>query len=179
MITSGTLKLIQALEQSGTLPLRARCHAMSGHQAGKGATISMFVQSRRKASCQPVDIMPALTTPACLSTAYALLLEPSTNIFETMGFSTPCVPNTQCVNACRPRKACVAVICLGSRAGGLLCTVHLCGDTTNTPRFRNHYDFRQGTDITPYCECGLRTSTTPSLHTIPTRVLRTSRHAAL
>ena len=30
-----------------------------------------------------------LTTPAWMSTAYVLLLEPSTSIFETMVFSTP------------------------------------------------------------------------------------------
>ncbi len=31
-----------------------------------------------------------LTTPACLSTAYVRLFDPSTSIFEMMVFSTPC-----------------------------------------------------------------------------------------
>ena len=35
------------------------------------------------------------TTPACLSTAYVLLLDPSTSIFDTMGFSTPCLRSQQ------------------------------------------------------------------------------------
>ena len=33
-----------------------------------------------------------LTTPACLSIAYVRLLDPFSNILETIGFSTPCNP---------------------------------------------------------------------------------------
>lgn len=38
-----------------------------------------------------------LTMPACRSTAYVLLFDPSTSIFERIGFSTPCEDSTRVI----------------------------------------------------------------------------------